>query len=270
MSVHNSDLNAATKAPTLFLHPQLKGDGDLALQFDDRTAVQSLWLGVKPASLQPLLDQRVGYAIDRLEGYGGAPLSAVSLCALYIFCLTSLKRPGATDPVIDPLCNTITGWPGAFKGQHATIDDVREHLLAVLFHNRTKSMRDLSIPPPPIDPPDFHQLLGLVQHYPAILRPLGLVFDFIVKPPATPPTYCSVGLVPNDPQTIKLAKYITVQPLLTRCTMSAPEFFATPRPAPTDQQFILHRMLNLNAKGTDTLPRFASYRERRRTGAQVD
>jgi hypothetical protein len=79
----------------------------------------------------------------------------------------------------------------------------------------------------PAKPPDFHQLLGLLNTYPALLRPLGLAFDFAAASlSGTPPAGQVLASTPNLSVT-----GIQFVPLETVCT-SAAEFIAASRPQP--------------------------------------
>ena len=62
---------------------------------------------------------------------------------------------------------------------HDVLDAYQSYVELLLFHRKKPDPINPNLPAPP----DFHQLLGMVNHYPALLRPLGLAFDLLVAIP---------------------------------------------------------------------------------------
>jgi hypothetical protein len=243
------------RPPNLFLHPSF--GSDLARQFADRNQVLSQWgslIAGLPAAALALLKRRVGYAVTHLEKYGGAKLSGASLCAVYESCLQSLMRPGKPDAVLDPLLqsiyNTVDAWPRQFQGPHVEVTRLTHYLMLLLFHRRETA--DSSRGAGSKNPPDFHQLLGLVQHYPAVMRSLGLVFDFVVAVPSGFQGAYSVTVSATSPDPA-VTGIVTFQSLFTQCTITPDTFYATPENA----DLVKYRFLNLNAKSVDGSARYS-------------
>ena len=243
-------LNNQMQPPPLFLHPEF--GTNLALKFDDRSVAQAnlqrllAELPNSVANYPPVVQPRVNYAIQQLETYGGAKLSAVSLSAVYISCLKSAVKAGHPDPSVTAAITTIRGWftpPSNFQPDYPDIDTVIDYLEMLLFHRRNSVQKQDDIPKP-----DFHQLLGLVHNHPAILRKLGLVFDFVVTPPPGLAGPCSVVVNLNtklDSVTQQLARTLAVNPKYTQCTVKQDDFYANPKD-PSEQLF-QSGLLNLQA-----------------------
>jgi hypothetical protein len=77
-------------------------------------------------------------------------------------------------PTAGPISTTIVS-----ETPQDALHAYQSYVEMLLFHRKKP---DKIIPDLPT--PDFHQLLGMVNHYPAMLRPLGLAFDLIVVIPA--------------------------------------------------------------------------------------
>jgi hypothetical protein len=250
-------LQAQTTAPAMFLHPEFQSK--LADKFTDRDNVLSQFPTVI-TQLQPkqlaLLNSRVNYAISKLEAYGGAPLSAMSLSALYVSSLRSVVRAGGTDSAVDAACDTVKKWPSTLPflaKDYPELDVIRHYAELLLFHRRTQV--NSSGPDKTVPAPDFHKLLGLVHSYPAIMRPLGLIFDFVVTPPPglqQQPCSVVINLDTSNAAGQQLSQAITVSPVFTLCTLGASSFYATPR----DSNLIQSGLLNLRATAADGSPRF--------------
>ena len=124
------------------------------------------------------------------------------------------------------------------------VDEIQHYIETLLFYRRNPG--DITCKQP--ENPDFHQLLGMVNHYPVLLRPLGLAFDLAVP----------------IPQALKDGDYtITVDPpgafsfagtltrLVTACKLISGEqlFYTAPRdPSVIDQGYLA---LGSTLKGKD-------------------
>ncbi len=140
-----------------------------------------------------------------LEVEGNMRLTGIALFALLRHCAESLRSTGdaidatprnkALTSLTDDIqaqavkCTTYDG----FVVTTDTFDDVLAYVEFHLFaqrppitHKSTTNAPAMEIPA--TDTPDFHQMLGLLHQYPAILRPLGLAFDFEVDLSAVPIT----------------------------------------------------------------------------------
>ena len=260
-----ADLHGYSTPPKLFLHPGFSND--LAARYDDRvTAIQD-WntmivttLGADAATVT----KRAAYGIKHLEAYGGASLSAISLAAVYTSCLQSAQPAAAAVPAITAAIARIRSiWlaAGFFHVTYADLDVVRDHVEMILFHRRVMATRNRDN----IPRPDFHQILGLVHNYPAIMRPLGLVLDLIVQPPpglipgtGARPCSATVDFDTSDADVLTIAGQIALgTPPKTWCTVGAGVFFATPKEA----GLIQNGLLNLRARSASSIggirpPRF--------------
>jgi hypothetical protein len=253
-------------APKLFLYPEF--GSNLALKIEDRKCAESELLALVaglPTTVtiySAVVLPRVKYAVEQLETYSGnVKLSAVSLSAVYISCLRSAVKLGTPDSNVDAAITTIEGW---FKGQptpklncsfqpdYPSVHTVIHYIEMLLFHRRRSVKQQLDIPKP-----DFHQLLGLVHNHPAIMRKLGLVFDFVVTPPAglsaptggVPLAYSViVNLDTSDSNTKNIADMLSITPVYTQCMVQDNDFFATLKnPA---QNLIQNGLLNLQMPST--------------------
>ena len=258
------------KPPPLFLYPEF--GTNLALKIEDRKCADSelkLLLSSIPTTISNYsntVSARVEYAVGQLEAYsGGAKLSAVSLAAVYISCLRSAVRAGVPDPNVNTAIALIKGWFNGqptfpnhciFQSDYPSIDVVIHYVEMLLFHHRRSVKRESDI-----CKPDFHQLLGLVHNHPAIMRKLGLVFDFVVTPPPglSPPSggapiaYSVIlNLDTSDPQTKQIADMLTIPPVYTQCTVSNEDFAATLRSSGLIQNGLLNLQMTAQAGG----PRF--------------
>ncbi|HLJ29462.1 MAG TPA: hypothetical protein VKY85_22325 [Candidatus Angelobacter sp.] len=254
-----TQLQQQTVPPPLFLHPEFQSDpdnkSDLAVKFEDRDAVIRQWLAlVSTLPNADLIQKRANYAIQQLEDYGDAKLSAVSLCAAYILSLQSAGPAGTPDPTITAAWQQIMNWPGNGEiirlTDYPDIESVIHYTQMLLFHRRTVTVVD----PGPIKRPDFHQLLGLLHNYPAIMRRLGLVYDLVVSPPVGLPEKCCITI---NPASGDLGRALAVSPLFTQCTVRANDFFATPE----DANLIQNGLLNLQTNSSDGTPRFTLVQE---------
>ena len=266
-----TQLHKDTGPPQLFLHPQFgdSANSELTLRIDDRKNVEpklKALVAALPNTPDPkfpaIVQKRVDYAVGKLETYGGAGLSAAALSAVYISCLQSAGPAGAQLPpavaaAISTTISIIQNWFSSSSFIKASyhelhFGEVPHYLEMLLFHRRSAEKATEG----PICPPDFHQLLGMVLNYPAIMRPLGLVFDFVFIRPTGLPASCAVAisLDAHDVPSQKLSSAITVNPCFTQCTIESNTFCATPR----DANLIKNGLLNLQAHTTadPTVDRF--------------
>jgi hypothetical protein len=254
MSGNIAQAQSDMKPPVLFLHPEYSS-GDLTIRYDDRARVQTQLDAIvaalpkgPPKNFSAIVAKRTAYGIKKLEEYGGAKLSAAALSALYVSCLQSADAAGKVDAALAAAIVTINAWfpTGALiQAQYPTLDKLADYVHMLLFHRRAKMMKPDH--PQPVTPPDFHQLLGLVHNHPAIMRPLALVWDFVVPVPAAamPAPFC-IKIEPKTPLSIKTV------PWYTQCTLTADNFFATPKAGSP----IADGMLNLQVKGSGSDQRF--------------
>jgi hypothetical protein len=246
-------LRDVTMPPVLFLHPKFQST--VAQQYDERTNALGLLdaqVATIPVTYRDTVNNRIKHGRTQLEKYGGAPLSAVSLAALYITCLKAAGPAGIPVPAAVAAIGVIQNWfpprgnmfPATCPDPMAPIlDNVLNHVQMLLFHRRIPTEA-----PCKIDPPDFHQLLGLVHNYPAIMRPLGLVYDLVVTPPAGLTSPFSVAIhFGSDPYSTDVASQLSVTSPFTQCTMTADYFFATPE----DDHLIDSGILNLQIQDAD-------------------
>jgi hypothetical protein len=258
-----------TGPPPLFLHPDFNTGtaSDLPLRIDDRAKAATtldqitttLPTSTKPhLNFQSIVQNRFKYAVNNLEKYGGARLSAASLCAAYIFSLNTATPAGKPDPTLTAAVTQISGWfttgSNFFVASYPEFPFIPDYLTMLLFHRRstTKKISD------PITQPDFHQLLGMVHNYPAIMRQLNLVYDFVLTPPAGISGLSAVSINLSPPPVGNLLPGtptpITVVSCYTRCTVMSDRFFATP--TPPNAALIKDGVLNLQAPGANSARRF--------------
>jgi hypothetical protein len=255
MTKDASQLQDDMAPPALFLHPEFNSD-DLTIKYDDRArALTNLEtviaaLPTTPKDFPKVINKRANYAIATLEEYGGAKLSAASLCAVYISVIKSAGAAGSTNLQLDAAVTTIEGWFGAniiIRATYPPPPVITDYIHMLLFHRRKKMTR--VVPTPAVKAPDFHQLLGLVQNHPAIMRPLGLAWDFVVTPPSgLQGTFCVSIALKTQPADVS----IKVNSCYTQCTVLPDMFIATPRVSSP----IVSGLLNLQAVGTKSAKRF--------------
>ncbi len=163
-----------------------------------------------------------------------ASLTGLALMALYRICAESAHRDD--PPGMDALVIDINQAAARLRDYAAPLYD--ELLTYVSFHlTRTRPKPTVEQPDP-----DFHQLLGILNQYPALLRPLGLVYDFQIE--------LSAALT-GDPLVASVVPPavagVTPEPLSTACTK---DFFA----ASNASKLHVGRFLNLKLKsGTEAV-----------------
>jgi hypothetical protein len=258
-------LKQKTTAPELFLHADFNTgtQTDLTLRIDDRNTadddLKKITAGLTTSATpnqnyQAIVARRLKYGTDRLEKWGGARLSAAAVSALYLSCVGSASALPVTDPTLLAATATVNGWfqIGAteFKVSYPEFQDIPQYLDLLLFHRR---YMPAMIPADKIVPPDFHQLLGMVHNYPAIMRQLHLVYDFTVANPGIDGSnVVSIALSPAQTTLsgVGVSKPVTVVSCKTRYTLKATQFFATPNPTTKPEDALIQNgLLNLRAPG---------------------
>jgi hypothetical protein len=240
--------------PPIFLYPLLQTGGkidaeisarataqvtDRAAAIDFRTRVIDQTAGVP--ELLPLIQHRIDYAIDLLQDEDGQRLLALALYAVYRHCVLSFIPANQQETSV--LGQLVVAIESQAPGPDlATVQNYVEFLI---FHRRIFHRRKPDPPTPLPPPPDFHQLLGLVNHYPAMLRPLGLAFDLTVPLKGNSfDGYYDVKVQAKG----NLVGGITPTSNTTVCRVgvSAVEFFSAPSDDPAAApSFISGRYLNL-------------------------
>jgi hypothetical protein len=123
----------------------------------------------------PLLYQRIQHSQKMLEFQENERLTAAGLLAVIRHCLQSLARSNSIDAHITAItadARKLTGYDGYEVGDR--FDEIQDYVELHLFTKRPHPLHQKVTQ----DTPDFHQFLGLLHQYPALLRSLGLVFDF--------------------------------------------------------------------------------------------
>jgi hypothetical protein len=193
---YNGDVECHTP-PVLYLFPTLKvndadATADASVQIDQRNAAIAARHQIDAATnvtpdQKETIQSRIDHALDLLEIQEGARLQGAALYCLYRHCVVSILPNGsgiessllnnlykaftdAARPLIPAACSNATDPVGAYQ----------DYVEMLLFHRRKPDPKECTIAKP-----DFHQLLGMLSHYPAMLRPIGLAFDVNVRIPTT-------------------------------------------------------------------------------------
>jgi len=196
---YNDDVTCLVP-PVLYLFPTFNGNShDASAQVDQRKAAVAARGQIDSTnsitSAQKLkIQSRIDHALDLLETQEGARLQAAALYCVYRHCVRSIMTPGATldqaaaSPNVNfPLYQLYKSFTDAARPQALAacstsgdpVDAYEHYVQMLLFHRQKPAAQNCKI-----DTPDFHQLLGMVMHYPAIFRPLGLAFDLVFSMPA--------------------------------------------------------------------------------------
>lgn len=196
---YNSDLECLTP-PVLYLFPTFSGGpSDASVQIDQRntavTARSNIDSAGIPADQRATIQTRIDHALDVLEVQEGSRLQAPALYCLYRHCVASVlpagvtlseaSQPGNPNHPVYLLYKAFTDAatplvPATCSASGDPVAAYEHYVLMLLFHRRKPAPKECTLATP-----DFHQLLGMVNHYPAMLRPLGLAFDLTVAvPPA--------------------------------------------------------------------------------------
>ena len=210
------------------------------------------------AGFAAVLGARVTHALKLLQ-QGDEQLLDIGIYAVELSCAASLSYdyPADSASAINAvIARALTpSSPGATDAiNKPALDQAQRYVEFLLFSRRSRGMmsRDSDDLLPA---PDFHQLLGLLHRSPALLRPLGLVFD-LVFPVSIGTTVISITppVLPGVP---------TGTELFTQCTVvtdnspahSLIDFFSTPQTAGV--QLICKRFLNLHARDSYNAPMFS-------------
>jgi hypothetical protein len=199
--LHNSysdDVECLT-APVLYIFPTLQGDDDdVVAQIDQRKGALEARNKIDglPAAFgdqKAAIQKRIDHAFNILETQEGTRLRAPALYCVYRHSVASLLSPGTTLAQVTeqgnpnhPLYQLYQSFTDAAKplvpatcaAAQDPVSAYEHYVLMLLFHRRQPDPKVCTI-----ETPDFHQLLGMVNHYPAMLRPLGLAFDLTLKAP---------------------------------------------------------------------------------------
>ena len=210
------------------------------------------------AGFTVLLGARVTHALKLLQ-QGDEQLLDIGIYAVQLSCAASLSFNYAADSA-SAINAVVTkalapSTPGANDAINANaLDQAQRYVEFLLFSRRTRGMVKRANDDP-LPAPDFHQLLGLLHRSPALLRPLGLVFDLVFQVPIgttvisiTPPS------LSNVPQGIELFTQCTVA-TDSSPTHSLIDFFATPQASGV--QLIYKRFVNLQARDSMSAPMFS-------------
>lgn len=281
---------AAGRPPVLYIYPSLGDDsGSYSAQIAARNAALAFVnnaidsANITGADAQAIKN-RIQYAVNLLEhntlpakdaktpshtgkfAKDSEKLKDVALFAIYLNCIQSVRAPG-TSPDTPPQDHTTEDFrlytlyqtvKNAYLGSD-DLEKVGRYIAMHLFHRRL-SHRVMPLTPRP----DFHQLLGMVNHYPSMMRQLGLAFDLVTKLPPVDGYYL-ISATPTENGTAN--QLGTLTPILntTYCCYAAPipahaniaaipgKFYAVS----IDPYLIKERMLNLGAVDPDAgLPLF--------------
>ncbi|HEV8064572.1 MAG TPA: hypothetical protein VGP46_07060, partial [Acidimicrobiales bacterium] len=160
-----------------------------------------------------------------------APLMTYSVSGVQDFVKTMYTAIGTTSPTVFPTAEEIwkylpsnnndrrggPGWPNIAQ--------------ATEFHQLPKGVPADTVHVPDYQPPvpvfDFHQTLGALHPYPALMRQLGIVFDLEVTLPSGLGPTPSVQVAPDWDPKLKVAT-IDASPW-TACLLSGSAFRAKPR-----------------------------------------
>jgi hypothetical protein len=250
--------------PILYLFPTLNGMGDASVQVDQRNAALTARSTIDSAAgvtddQKTMILTRVTTALDILETQEGARLQAPALYCIYRHCVASALPVGVT---VDQASNspnvnfplyllykafTDAASPLVPKTCSASGDPVsayEHYVLLLLYHRGKPASKECTLATP-----DFHQVLGMVNHYPAMLRPLGLAFDLTVALPAGFADGAYIVQVANPLPDNTLLDSSQVMSYQTRCWFGRNNklFYLLPRdPSVMDQGY-----LALDAAATD-------------------
>jgi hypothetical protein len=235
----------AVYIPPVIADPDGPPMGDLlaqrteALQYRNRSRKNFGSPGKIPADL---LYTRIDHAVDLLES-GGQMLSAPALYALYRHCVESALVAGLLSQqtpnkelngyvaAINAKAKgtvTVQGYlvepDAADANNFPQLDSIQDYMEFHLFAHPDKISCQAS------DDPEFHQLMGLMHQYPALLRPLGLAVDFedVEVIDANSRTAYQVlhgpllaSVKPSDETRALISEFASLQPLFTCCDVGS-------------------------------------------------
>jgi hypothetical protein len=218
---------ADTAAPVIYLYPQLSPSISDELKAAKTASDLILTLTAPDADHQAWLS-RLAIARKMLETDENETLRGCSLLALMAVC--------AIDNAGNRLSDVIAQTKAAYTNLNPDFDTMQHYMETLLFQRRKPNMTAQKT----LETPDFHQTLGLLQSYPALLRPLGFVFDIVIP---------RAGIADGD---FKLSATFTctdlpaalVQPVsnTTNVRLKGTSFFLVPQ----DPTYIDEGMLALN------------------------
>ena len=176
----------------VYLHPSLGNTSGISMknQIDVRQGmldptnttlyVPTLAYPAMGATNINLLKDRFNLCLDLLDSVD-QPLAPLGLFACWRHCAVSLS-------IAPVLRDTLTGIIETVAQSSActlSSDALREAQsnIEFLLNSRKKPSDDTGCSDAP-PPPDFHQMLGMINRFPALLRPLGLAVDVKLDPPA--------------------------------------------------------------------------------------
>jgi ABC-type molybdate transport system substrate-binding protein len=210
--------NAKQQLINVYLNPNLKplAADETRLSFstllgartDALTYCQQLAKGALPTgfaytskNFSSLVTARFNHALKILQ-QGDERLMDIGVYAACLSCASSLLRhadPTDTGVPKDAatavtLLRSGAGTPDPVKYPHAVtvtsdaLEQAVRYVEFLLYSRRSRILMGAThkkpMDCPPVPPPDFHQTIDLLRRFPAILRPLGLVFDVAVQLPA--------------------------------------------------------------------------------------
>jgi len=213
-------------AMRLYIHPRVgaagPGDKNLEQEVLAATKATSFFNGTGPGTLfngeqqdlQLEVARRINYGLNRLVATPGRRLRGVALLALYRTCATAAQASLTVGNIQTEIANPIYD-PNTGQTAKDFLDSMQPFVEFRLFHQRSKKETYAMHPQPPGPPPDtndFQTMLARVNQFPALLRPLGLVVDMEVEPPAAAFTTISVTNSFTNPP-------FAVVPMTTNCTV---------------------------------------------------
>ncbi len=219
-----------------------------ALNYKDRAKANFNSPGTIPANL---IYTRIDHAVALLES-AGQMLTAPALYAVCKHCVESAlvvgsdnsqtpnkELRGYVDAIYKQAQGTVTPHGETIPAHTVpedpsaivTLDAIQKYIEFHLFAHPDK------IPCEASGDPEFHQVVGLMHQYPALLRPLGLAIDFegvdatdhtsgALYTSLSSPLVASIQPVSATQQLIE--QFTTLQSLFTRCD-GPPGFAASPR-----------------------------------------
>lgn len=183
---------------------------------------------------------RIAHGQKKLEDEEGEQLTGLALLALYHHCVTSFQRPAN-----DPFVNAINSSLGRLAVQDPDPNAFTQIEHYVSFHLFKSRSHDMCQPQPN---PDFHQTLGLLQKYPALMRKLGLVLDF--DNVSLPPGFNNLGAQTVSITPSKIGGF-AFAPMVTRYASLSPFTMASRNAAHIDRCLALDNSFQLVTEDAD-------------------
>jgi hypothetical protein len=185
----------------VYLHPKLGDTSATSIQdqlkarADLLSSSSALWIPtlvkvlINPNTF-PLLTERFQYGLCLLDS-ADQPLAPLGLLALWRHCALSL--PSDPNFPIDAVIAKIETTATSVQVLASSLSQAQS-IIEFLLTSRKKEVNANCAAV--IDPPDFHQMLGMVNRYPALLRPLGLAVDVVLPLPANSDKAVLVSVTP--------------------------------------------------------------------------